>query len=307
MEKSYLIIRRTVYWSLFLLFFVVAPTLVFYSLGYQFDQQSKKFLKTGAISIKTFPKGAAVSLNNQKLTDTTPCTLRDLLPRQYSLILDKEGFYPYQIPVDVKQAAVSEIDVVLVPKMENVEKLKLDLNIYKFFVSKRLFGDKIIVLADKGIYSISPDLKDARKISSQNLGEKVLNSIENFKESTGRMVFWNKDNVWTLEDTENTDNDKDVIVPLYESADEVKEVFFGLKEHYLIIQDGLKVVAVDIQNPKVFFTIMELKNRYSRIFYDPSSEALYVKDRIPDSNAFSFFKIELIPFIEKKKTNEKTP
>ena len=307
MEKPYRIIRRTVYWALFLLFFLVAPTLVFYSLGYQFDVQSKKFLKTGAISIRTFPKGAAVSLNNEKLTDATPCTLRELLPRQYNLILEKEGFYPYQIPVDVKQAAVSDINVVLVPKMENVEKLKLDLNIYKFFVSKRLFGDKIIVLADKGIYFISPDLKEARKISSQTLGEKTLNSIENLKESNNRLVFWNKDNIWTLEDTENTDNDKDVIVPLYVSEDEIKEVFFGLKEHYLIIHDGLKIVAVDIQNPKVFFTIMELKNKYSKIFYDSASETLYIKDRIPDSNAFSFFKIELIPFVEKKKTNEKTP
>lgn len=307
MEKSYLIIRRAVYWALFVLFFVVAPTLVFYSLGYQFDVQSKKFLKTGALSIKTFPKGATVSLNNEKLTDATPCTLRDLLPRQYSLILEKEGFYPYQIPVEVKQAEVSDIDVVLVPKMENVEKLKLDLNIYKFFVSKRLFGDKIIVLADKGIYSISPDLKEARKISSQTLGEKTLNSIENLKETNSRIVFWNKDNIWTLEDTENTDNDKDVITALYDSEDEIKEVFFGLKEHYLIIHDGLKIVALDIQNPKVFFTIMELKNKYSRIFYDSASEALYVKDRIPDSNAFSFFKIELIPFVEKKKPNEKIP
>jgi hypothetical protein len=292
---------------MFLLFFVVAPTLVFYSLGYQFDLQSKKFLKTGAVSVKTFPKGASVYLNNEMLPDTTPCTLRDLLPRQYNLILEKEGFYPYQITVNVKQAEVADINVFLVPKMENVEKLKLDLNIYKFFVSKRLFGDKIIVLADKGIYSISPDLKDIRKISSQNIGEKALNSVENFKESNNRMVFWNKDNIWALEDTSNTDNDKDIIVPLYESVEEIKEVFFGLKEHYLIIQDGLNIIALDIQNPKVFFTIMELKNKYSRIFYDSASEALYVKDRIPESNAFSFFKIELIPIVEKKKTNEKTP
>jgi hypothetical protein len=307
MEKPYLIIRRSVYWALFLLFFVVAPTLVFYSLGYQFDRQSKKFLKTGALSIKTFPKGATVYLNNEKLTDTTPCTLRELLPRQYSLTLEKEGFYPYQMPVSVKPAAVLDIDLFLVPKMENVEKLKLDLNIYKFFLTKHLFGDKLIVLADKGVYSITPDLKDARKISSQNLGEKALNSIENLKESNGRIVFWNKDNIWTVEDTESSDNDDDVIAQLYESQDEIKEVFFGLKEHYLIIHDGLKIVALDIQNPKVFFTIMELKNKYSRILYDSASEALYIKDRIPDSTAFSFFKIELIPLIEKKKTNEKTP
>ncbi|MDD5655540.1 MAG: PEGA domain-containing protein [Candidatus Omnitrophica bacterium] len=307
MERSYLIIRRTVYWLLFLLFFIVAPTLVFYSLGYQFDVNSKKFLKTGALSIKTFPKGASVTLNNEKLPDTTPCNLRELLPREYSLTLEKEGFYPYQIPVTVKPAAILDINVVLVPRMENIDKLKLDLNIYKFFLTKHLFGDKIIILADKGVYSISPDLKETRKISSQNLGDKTLNTIDNLKESSSRIVFWNKDNIWTVEDTQNTDNDADVITELYESEEDIKEVFFGLKEHYLIIHDGLKVVALDIQSPKVFFTIMELKNKYSRIFYDSASEALYIKDRIPNSNAFSFFKIALLPLIEKKKTNEKTP
>jgi hypothetical protein len=304
MEKKYLIIRKTVFWTLSLIFFIVTPTVVFYSLGYKFDLNSKKFLKTGALSIKTLPKGANVSLGDNKLTETTPCNLRELMPQKYTLSLEKEGFYPYQIPIEIKQAAVTDINVVLVPRMENVEKLKLDLNIYKFFVTKHLFGNRIIVLSDKGIYSIDPELKEPRKITSQDLGEETLNSIENLKESNNRIIFWNRNYIWMVETPENAESNNPILT-LYKSVDEIQEAFFGLKEHYLIIHDGLNIIALDIQNPKVYFSIMELKSARSRIFYDSASEALYVKDRIPNTNAFSFFKIELIPIIEKKKTNEK--
>jgi hypothetical protein len=164
-EKSYyLFLRKLFFWLFSFSFILFTPVIVYYSLGYKFDIKSKKFLKTGAISIKTFPKGISVYLDGKKINETSPCILRDLMPQEYTIDLEKEGFYPYSVTVEVKPSFIEKVDVFLVPQMGDVKKLAADLYIYKFFIIKHLFGKKILAFTDKGIYSIDDDFKTIKKI-----------------------------------------------------------------------------------------------------------------------------------------------
>jgi hypothetical protein len=100
------------------------------------------------------------------------------------------------------------------------------------------------------------------------------------------------------------------VVTLYKANEEIKEVFAGFKDRYLIIHDGLKVIAVDVRNSSAFFPVADLNSTRSEIFYDNHNDSIYVRDKIASTgafpllnNSFSLFKIELSPILTEK--NEK--
>ncbi|MFA5271800.1 MAG: PEGA domain-containing protein [Candidatus Omnitrophota bacterium] len=306
-DDIYLILRKIFFWFFLLLFLVSTPIILYYSLGYKFDIDSKKFLKTGAISIKTFPKGINVYLDGTKINETTPCTLRDLLPKEYTLILVRDGFYPYEMKVEVRPSQIQDIDIFIVPRMVDITKLDIDLQIYKFFVAKHLFGETIIVFTDKGIYFLDGDFKGAKKVSSQIFEEGIANSIENLKESNSRFLFWNKNNLWMLDVSQGKDKDgkyPDAVL-LYKTEEDIKDVFFGFRGKYIIIHDGLKVIALDADNIRVSFPVYELKSVRSKIFYDSRSETIYIQDKVQGVKGFSLFRAEIMPLVNERILNER--
>ena len=305
-EETYLIFRKIAFWMMFFIFVFLTPLVVFYSVGYKFDRSTNKFLKTGLISIKTFPKGVKVVLNEKIIQEATPCVLRDLFPRQYNIVLEKEGFYPYQALVDVRPSLVSELDVVLVPKERNIEKLKFDFNIYRFFINRQFFGEKIIIFSDQGVYILDQDFKNIQKISNMDLGAGLVNTLEGLKQYGNRLIFWNKNNIWMIMVEEATPEAVAEIVPLYSTQEDIKDVFLGLKERYLVIHAGLKIIALDIQNPSVSFPLFQAKSPKAEIFYDARSETVFIKDVVLSTDRYSLFKVELVPILNEKKEHEKT-
>jgi len=306
-ERSYLFLRKLFFWLSFLVFVIFTPIIVYYSLGYKFDPSVKKFVKTGIVFIRTFPKGVDVFIDGKRLKESSPCVIRGLLPKEYQLILEKEGFYPYQLSLPVKPAKVLELDVVLISKTAQLERIKFDFNIYRFFVSRHFLGNKIIAFTDKGIYFLDRDFKNAKLISSVVLGEDLASSVEDFKEGSSRLVFWNKNNIWITDIVEPFSKEEAKVTSIYKSGENIKEVFFGLKDKYLVIQDGLKIITQDIYNPSVHFTVFELKSQNAKIFYDNGSETLYIRDIATAANIFSLFKIELMPLVYERKENKKNP
>jgi len=310
-EESYLILRKLFFWLMLCIFLLFTPLIVFYSLGYKFDESGKKFLKTGAMSIKTSPWGAQIFLNNKKIDVTTPAIFREVLPKKYSLALEKEGFYPYQMTVNVKPWQVSELNVVLLPERKNVEKLKYGYNIYRFFVNPYFFGQKFTIFTDQGIYLVDSDLKNTKRVSSQDLGIGVARHIENLKYWNNRLIFWTKDHIWMIEIPPFADQPEKPLISLYKTLSVIKKVSFGFKDRYLIVQDGLKVVAVDVLNPEVSFQVFVLNSPEADIFYDSHSDVLYARDSVVSKSdlqpdLFSIFKIELLPIISEKNKKHET-
>jgi len=300
-EKKYRITRRVFFWLFLFAFVVLTPTVVFYSLGYKFNINLKRFQRAGAVSVKTFPKDVSVYLNGEKVCESTPCILRNLFPKKYTINLEKKGFYPYKISVDVKSSFVSGIDVNLVPKMRNVKKLKIGLNIHKFFIVSHLFGQEIVIFANKGIYHINDDFSDVKEIASLDISEAALNAIRGLREEKGKLVFWNDSKVWLVSTNKEEFNNKEHHTELvYYTKENIENVFFALKGRYLIIHDGMKIVVLDVKNKVVSSTIFKFNSVNSKIFYDINSDILYIKDKIPSNNTFSLFKVNLRKLIYEK-------
>jgi hypothetical protein len=306
-EKNYLVLRKRFFWFFSLLFVVATPIVTLYSLGYKLDLKTKKFLRTGTIFIKTLPDGAQISMDDSKLNKTTPGVVTELPPRVYDIVLEKEGFYPYQILEEVRPSVVSKIDAVLVPKIEGMQKLKLNCVVYKFFLSKRFLGERIFLFTDKGIFLIDRDFKNPQKICSTNLGFKAGEGIEGVLDDNTRLIFWDSATVWMADISFLSRKQETPLEVIYSTQKGIKNIFLALKERYLIIHDGNEIIVLDTHNHATFFSILTLQAKRSEIFYDSSTETLYLKNTAPGPDDFSLFKVEFLPSFLERLYNEKTP
>jgi hypothetical protein len=80
--------------AFFLAFFILAPLIVLFVTGTEYDFKNHSFVKTGTLSIQTQPKRAEVYLN-AKLADATPSTIRFLTPGDYNVLIKKEGYFDW--------------------------------------------------------------------------------------------------------------------------------------------------------------------------------------------------------------------
>lgn len=87
--------QRLLYSLFFLLFFIVAPILIVYALGYSFDIKRLTFTKTGIFVIESTPTNSAVYINNDYIGQT-PLRHTRLLPNRYSVAIKRDGFYTWE-------------------------------------------------------------------------------------------------------------------------------------------------------------------------------------------------------------------
>lgn len=305
-EKEYLIFRKIFYWFFVVAFFVLAPLIVLYSLGYKFNVTSKKFQRTGAVSIRTVPREAAIFLNGHNTGESSPCVLRELLPGDYTLEIEKKGYYPYKLAINIASSSVHEVEVTLLAQTHRLEKLTVDLDVYRFFLLDHLFDKKLVVFADKGIYSMEEDFSNPVKLAGLGMDASILNTIEGLRDNKNRLAFWSQNEVWLIDTSLRGQEGKNEQFPqvVYVTKESIKDVYFGLNR-YLIISDGMRVVAVDIKNPSVSFPLMNLQAVNARIFYDSSSDTIYVRDRVQGADQFSLFRMNLRELVHDKGPDQK--
>ena len=74
-----------------------------------------------------------------------------------------------------------------------------------------------------------------------------------------------------------------------------------------MIQDGLNIVALDVENLSTYYYILKLKYKDADIFYDSGSETLYMRDKIAGTETFSLYKSKLRHLMHEKGTDQKAP
>ena len=80
-------IRFFLFLSFIILFIVITPLIVFYSLGWRFDWKTKKITQPGIFYFKIYPKNVEVYINGElkKKTDFFfgSALIEDLMPNKY--------------------------------------------------------------------------------------------------------------------------------------------------------------------------------------------------------------------------------
>jgi len=108
-----------------LFFFIFAPVVVFYSQGYRFDFNNFEIVKTGAFYFRVVPREAKISISFQDQLIVEKETsfffgtlyLENLIPREYKVIVSKDGYHSWEKNLDINPKKVTEANnITLLPK-----------------------------------------------------------------------------------------------------------------------------------------------------------------------------------------------
>jgi hypothetical protein len=118
-------------------------------MGYRIDFEKKKFVQTGGFYFKVLPKNVQISIDGKikRKTDIFfgSILIKNLLPKEYGVKIEKEGYLPWEKNLKIEEKAVTEgKNIVLIPEKTKFEVLKE--GVENFFFSP---DGKKIVLKDK--------------------------------------------------------------------------------------------------------------------------------------------------------------
>lgn len=87
--------RQIFFWTAILTFFIVAPSVVFYTAGYRWNPKKGAIERNGTLIIDTTPVGAKISLNGQEQIKVSPVTIKNLSPGTYRIHLSFNGYHSW--------------------------------------------------------------------------------------------------------------------------------------------------------------------------------------------------------------------
>jgi hypothetical protein len=160
-------------------FFVIAPILVAYSMGYRFDFEKMKIVATGGIYVKVLPQNAEVIVDSKFNKKTSlflnSVLVQNLLPKRYSILIKKDGYFPYQKTLEVKEKEVTKLEhVILIKEKISFEILRDKSN--SPFLEKP--EEELFVIKNGNLYKNTP-------AQSQPILKKLLSF-----EISGNNIIW---------------------------------------------------------------------------------------------------------------------
>ena len=175
-------IRRIIFW-LFALFFICLSILVaLFAQGWRLDFNTLKIVKTGGIYIETYQSDAKIYVNDKFIESTGGLLanhrlITELIPGNYNIFVYKEGYFPWNKTVEVKDGLVAEIANIflfpLEPKKEKVAELPLQ------SVSEFSAKNETIELVNKPAktvktYDLAGKLLSSAKLAAATTTESVI-------------------------------------------------------------------------------------------------------------------------------------
>lgn len=106
--------RQLIFWIFAFLFIVASITITFFAQGWRFNFETLRIVKTGGFFVKTTVSGAKIYINDEYMGSTGGILnytklINNLTPKNYNLFIYKEGYYPWNKSVQIKNGLVTEL------------------------------------------------------------------------------------------------------------------------------------------------------------------------------------------------------
>lgn len=189
-------IRNILFFTLCLIFILLAPVLVLYSQGYRFDFENREVTQTGGLFLRIKPRQAKIYLNDELIKETdfffNSAFITNLLPKKYNIKVKKEGYFDWEKNLEIRKKEVTEAEnIILFP--EDINFNLLFKNIENIWLSP---DEKNIVFKEKKeggwelkLYNFEKNLKShllkERDVSLQKVDIFDLEFSEN-----GKMIYF---------------------------------------------------------------------------------------------------------------------
>lgn len=119
--------RRIILIISILAFLVAVPLVLLYTSGYRLDS-GFRLIKTGGLYVSSPVSGSQIFINNELKKETnilqSGLFLQNLKPGKYSVLIAKEGYWPWLKELEVKEQFVTEARALILPKETKGEVIK---------------------------------------------------------------------------------------------------------------------------------------------------------------------------------------
>ncbi len=221
--------RRFIF-LIFTIFFVVSSIIVIlFAQGYRFNFNSLKIVKTGGIFIKTSTDGAKIYINDKYVESTSgilshSTLISGLTPKNYSVFIYEENYYPWNKTVEVKNGMVTELNnIILFPlELKKIEIVELPSQVISEFV----INDSTIEIKNN----------KTKIINAYNLSDGKLLSSEKFSAEGGPASGW------------KTSTSTEIISP-----DKNKKLYIADNQLWIDYLNGTKKELIATYEPPIIF------------------------------------------------------
>lgn len=212
--------KRTLFYSALVIFALLSYIVVLYAQGYKYSFSENKFLRTGAISLKA-NTGAGVSLDDNFHGNTSffnsAYSIDRLLPKNYKISLQKDGFFSWQKTTSVEEGLVVDFPNILLLPEEGEEEQELFKEVDLLFKNLEPFPTvkptPSLIQHPKGkLASPTPTVitepEEESYLLDQKKGILFYNNKENFQEiannvlgfqlseNKNKLAWWNSNELW---------------------------------------------------------------------------------------------------------------
>ena len=163
--------RRFTYLSFFLLFFIIAPILVFYGLGYRYNFAKKIIEKNGAVFVKSYPSKATITIDQKIDKEKTPIQITEIKPGLHQITLSKDGYLPWTKNLAVKAGEATFIeDVALF--LEDRTKMDLGVGGTNYLINKN--KNKYLYLNNNDLFITNTEQEKTTKIFTFDIKTELI-------------------------------------------------------------------------------------------------------------------------------------
>jgi hypothetical protein len=208
--------RRNIFFIFLCIFIAVSIAVVYYTQGYRFDFQSGSVTRTGSLYIESYIRPISIYLNEKPYEDKSGILkkgtlISSILPKKYTVRIEKEGFIPYVKNIDIVPLQVARLfNVLLVP--ERVEPVAIFTNTGATKLISTEPSGRLLITGGKNKYFIleNSPLNPPASLDSY-IASLTKNTYGDFRfspDGSGK-VLATRNNTWYAIDTQT-----DTIAPL---------------------------------------------------------------------------------------------
>lgn len=230
------------------LFLIIMPYILLYSLGYRLDFENRKIVTTGGIYVKALPQPVEVTIdstiNNKTGLFFNAVFVQNLLPKQHSVLIKKEGYYDYQKNLPVKENEVTKLEHVILFKKNIAFEVITDKSQSLF--NQQSAEDKFVIKNNNLYYANIPDNANLTQTQKNTA---VIKNIIAYKISDNRIIWLGLDGFLHGSDVNRENTQKLSETKLEINAKNTYNFFIFNQE--ILLKENNNVLLLD-RNTKTF-------------------------------------------------------
>ncbi len=99
--------RRVLPWVYLTIFLVLAPVLLLYTAGYDYNTKKQTIERSGTLIVDTTPRSARILIDGTDTHETTPTTFQHASIGTHRVRVERDGYLPWERDVDIKPEQVT--------------------------------------------------------------------------------------------------------------------------------------------------------------------------------------------------------